>query len=84
MHCVVNAIEYVSDVCIIKNVEDVKSLLLALHARLVSVSLIDTCYDNREECVVYPRGCKLVWADIQNLMDQGVLQVCGPETNKEI
>ncbi|XP_050915683.1 uncharacterized protein LOC127130762 [Lathyrus oleraceus] len=83
-HGDVNAIEDVSDVCIIKNVEDVKTLLLSLHARLVRVNLIDTCHDNCEECVVYPRGCKLVRADIQNLMDQGVLQVCDPTTKEEI
>jgi hypothetical protein len=72
-HGDVNAIEDVSDVCIIKNVEDVKTPLLALHARLVGASLIDTCHDNCEECVVHPRGCKVVQTDIQNLMDQGVL-----------
>ncbi|XP_050877313.1 uncharacterized protein LOC127081068 [Lathyrus oleraceus] len=84
VHGTVNAIEDVSDVCIIKNVEYVKTPLLALHARLVGAGLIDTCHNNCEECVVYPRGCKFVQADIQNLMDQGVLQVCGPATNEEI
>ncbi|XP_050875855.1 uncharacterized protein LOC127079511 [Lathyrus oleraceus] len=83
-HSVINSIEDVSDVCIIKNVEDVKTPFLALHARLAGVSLINTCHDNYEECVIYPKGCKLVRADIQNLMDQGVLQVFGPTTNKEI
>ncbi|XP_050878639.1 uncharacterized protein LOC127082445 [Lathyrus oleraceus] len=83
-HGDVNSIEYVSDVCIIKNVEDVKTLLIALHARLVGDSLIDTCHNNCEECVVCPRGCKVVRTDIQNLMNQGVLQVCSPTTNEEI
>ncbi|XP_050878147.1 uncharacterized protein LOC127081963 [Lathyrus oleraceus] len=69
-HGDINAIEDVSDVCIIKNVEDVKTPLLALHARLVGDSLSDTCHENCEECAVYPRGC--------------VLQVCGPATNEEI
>lgn len=50
----------------------------------MGVSLIDTCHDNCEECAVYLRGCKLVRADIQNLMDQGVLQVFGAATNEEI
>lgn len=84
VHGTVNSIEDVYDIFIIKNVEDVKTPFLALRARLVGVSLIDTCYNNCEECVIYPRGCKLVQADIQNLMDQGVLQVCGPVTNEEI
>ncbi|XP_050876645.1 uncharacterized protein LOC127080362 [Lathyrus oleraceus] len=83
-HGDVNASEDVYDVCIIKNVEYVKTLLLALHARLVGASLIDTYHDNCQECALFPRGCKLVGADIQNLMDQGVLQVCGPTTNEEI
>jgi hypothetical protein len=83
-HGVVNVIEYVSDVCIIKNVEDVKTLLLGLHARLVGASMIDTYHDNCDECAIYPRGFKLVRADIKNLMDQGVLQVCGPATNEEV
>lgn len=83
-HGVVNAIEDVSDVCIIKNVEDVKTSLLAFHARLVGAGLVDTCHDNCEECAIYPRGCKLVEADIQNLIDQCVLQVCGPTINEEI
>ncbi|XP_050918988.1 uncharacterized protein LOC127136482 [Lathyrus oleraceus] len=84
VHGAVNAIKDVSDVCIIKNVEDIKYLLLAFHARLVGAGLVDTCHDSCEECTVYPRGCKLVRADIQNLMDQGVLQVCGPTTNEDI
>jgi hypothetical protein len=83
-HGDVNAVEDASDVCIIKNVEDVKNLLLALHAGLVGDRLIDTCHDNCEECVVHPRGCKVVQNDIQNLMDQGVLQICGPTTNEEV
>lgn len=83
-HGDVNATEDVSDVCIIKNVEDVKTPLLALHAKLVGASLIDACHSNCEECVVYPRECKVVRTDIQNLMDQGVLQVCGPVINEEI
>ncbi|XP_050875374.1 uncharacterized protein LOC127079000 [Lathyrus oleraceus] len=83
-HGDVNAIEDASDVCIIKNVENVKTPLLALHARLVGARLIDTCHDNCEECVVHPRGCKVVQTDIQNLMDQGVLQICGPTTSEEV
>ncbi|XP_050916535.1 uncharacterized protein LOC127131664 [Lathyrus oleraceus] len=83
-HGDVNAIEDASDVCIIKNVENVKTQLLELHARLAGASLIDTCHDDCEECVIHPRGCKVVRNDIQNLMDQGVLQICGPMTNEEV
>ncbi|XP_050916569.1 uncharacterized protein LOC127131696 [Lathyrus oleraceus] len=66
------------------NIKNVKTSLLALHAKLVGASLIDAYHNNCEECALYPRGCKVVRTDIQNLMDQGVLQVCGPATNEEI
>lgn len=46
--------------------------------------LVSTCHDNCEECTIPPRGCKLVRVDVQNLMDQGVLQVCGLATNEEV
>ncbi|XP_050877297.1 uncharacterized protein LOC127081051, partial [Lathyrus oleraceus] len=66
------------------NVEDVKTPLLALHAGLVRARLIDTCHDSCEECAIQPKGCKVVQKDIQNLTDQGVLQICGPTTNEEV
>ncbi|XP_050916156.1 uncharacterized protein LOC127131270, partial [Lathyrus oleraceus] len=83
-HGDVNAVEDASDVCVIKNVEDVKTPLLALHAGLVRARLIDTCHDSCEECAIQPKGCKVVRNDIQNLMNQGILQICGPTTNEEI
>ncbi|XP_050916132.1 uncharacterized protein LOC127131245, partial [Lathyrus oleraceus] len=83
-HGDVNAVEDASDVCVIKNVEDVKTPLLALHAGLVKARLIDTCHDSCEDCVIQPKGCKVVRNDIQNLMNQGVLQISGPTINEEI
>lgn len=68
-HGVVNTIEDISYVCIIKNVKDVTTPLLASHARLVEAGLVSTCHDNCEECAIHPRGCKLVRVDIQNLVD---------------
>ncbi|XP_050909226.1 uncharacterized protein LOC127123003 [Lathyrus oleraceus] len=83
-HGDVNAVEEASDVCVIKHVEDVKTPLLALHAGLVRARLIDTCHDSCEDCAIQPKGCKVVRNDIQNLMNQGVLQISGPAMNEEV
>ncbi|XP_050890237.1 uncharacterized protein LOC127095610, partial [Lathyrus oleraceus] len=83
-HGDVNAVEDASDMCVIKNVEDVKTPLLTLHAGLVRARLIDTCHDSCEECAIQPKGCKVVRNDIQSLMNQGVLQISGPAINEEI
>lgn len=84
VHGAVNSIEDVSYVCVIQNVEDIKTPLLSFHARLVVNGLINACHDNCEECAIHPRGCKIVQADIQDLMDQGVLQVSGLAKNEEV
>ncbi|KAI5438409.1 hypothetical protein KIW84_024235 [Lathyrus oleraceus] len=68
-HGDVNAVEDASDVCIIKNVEDVKTPLLALHAGLVGARLIDTCHDNcgKPKAAESEKGLKNVDADITNI-----------------
>lgn len=50
----------------------------------MGASLVSTFHDNYEECDIHPRGCKVVPVDIQDLMDQGVLQVCGLAKNEEV
>ncbi|XP_050875865.1 uncharacterized protein LOC127079525, partial [Lathyrus oleraceus] len=52
--------------------------------RLVRARLIDACHDSCEECAIQPKGCKVVRNDIQNLMNQGVLQISGPAINEEV
>lgn len=83
-HGAVNAIEEISDVCVIKNVEDVKIPFLEFHTRYVGVGLVSTCHDNCEECDIHPRVCKMIQAGIQNMMDQGILQVYGLAKNEEV
>lgn len=50
----------------------------------MGVDLVSTFHDNCEECVIHPKGCKMVQTDIQDLMDQGVLKVCGFVKNEEV
>lgn len=83
-HGVVNSIEDISDVCVSQNVKDIKTSLLAFHARLVGASLVSTSHDNCKDCVIHPRGCKMVRAEIQDLMDQGMFQVSGLAKNEEV
>lgn len=74
-HGVVNAIEEISDGYVIKDVEDINTPLLAFHAQLVEVVLINACHVSYEECPIHPRGCKTVQYDIQNHMNKDVLRV---------
>ena len=46
--------------------------------------VIDACHDSCEECAIQPKGCKVARNDIQNLMNQGVLQISGPAINEEV
>lgn len=54
---------------VIENFNDVITLLVAFHARLLGDSLISACHDNCEEYVIHLRGCEMVQADIQDQMD---------------
>lgn len=83
-HGVVNSIEDISYVCVIKNVKDVKNPLLAFHTRLLGDSFVSTCHDNYEECSIHIRGCKMVQAYIWNFIDHCLLQVCGLAKNEDV
>ncbi|XP_050897461.1 uncharacterized protein LOC127104315 [Lathyrus oleraceus] len=80
----VNAIEDASTVVMVEKVEDVKTPLAAFHARLVEAGLINVNHDNCEECATYPRGCQVVRDNIQNLMDEGVLQISSAVKNEDV
>lgn len=79
-----NVIEEVSNGSVIKNVNNVKTLLLAFHTRLVEASLINAWYIKCEECVINPRGCKVVQNDSKILVNQGILQVNSLVKNEEV
>lgn len=81
---VVNVVEEVSKDHLIRDVKDIKTLLLAFHARLMEVGLINDQHDNCKECVVHPLGCQFMHNDIQSLISQGVLQVTSLEKKEEV
>lgn len=74
-HGTFNAIEEASDGDVIKDVANIKNPLLAFHARLVEVGLVSACHKYCEECAIHLGGCEMVRKDVQDLMNQGVLQV---------
>ncbi|XP_050909656.1 uncharacterized protein LOC127123486 [Lathyrus oleraceus] len=80
----VNAIEDASTVVMVEKVEDVKTPLAAFHARLVEAGLVNVDHDNCEECATHPRGCQMVRDNIQNLMDEGVLQISSAVKNEDV
>ncbi|XP_050916145.1 uncharacterized protein LOC127131260 [Lathyrus oleraceus] len=80
----VNAIEDASVGVTVDKVEDVKTPLAAFHARLVEVGLVDVDHDDCEECATHLRGCQVVRDNIQNLMDEGVLQISNVVKNEDV
>lgn len=83
-HDDVNVIEEVYDGCVIEDVQDTKIMLLVFHERLVEAFLINKCHVDCEEYDFHPRGCKVVQNDIQNLMNQGILQVSSLVKNEQL
>jgi hypothetical protein len=71
----INAIEESADFDEIKRIEDVKTPLLMVHAKLVKFGLIEGTHDNCEECALSPKGCQMVKKQVQELMNQGILQI---------
>lgn len=83
-HGSVNSIEDTYDVFMIQNVKDIKTRLLAFHLRFVEAGVFSICHKDCEECVIHPRGCKMMQGDIQDMMNQGVLQVSSLIKKEEI
>lgn len=83
-HGTVNAIEEASDGDVIKDVANIKTHLLAFHARLGEVGLVSACHKYCEECAIHPRGCEIVRKDVQYSMNQGVLQVSSLARRDEV
>ncbi|XP_050916200.1 uncharacterized protein LOC127131320 [Lathyrus oleraceus] len=80
----VNVIEDASDGVMVEKVDDVKTPMVAFHARLVEAGLIDVCHDNYEECATHPRGCQIVRDNIQDLMKKGVLKISSVAKNEDV
>ncbi|XP_050915276.1 uncharacterized protein LOC127130282 [Lathyrus oleraceus] len=80
----VNAIEDVSDDFVVEKVDDVKTPLAVFHARLVEAGLIDIRHNNCEDCAIHPRGSRMVHDNIQDLINQGVLQISNIARNEDV
>ncbi|XP_050897366.1 uncharacterized protein LOC127104210 [Lathyrus oleraceus] len=80
----VNAIEYASVGVMVEKVDNVKTPLAVFHARLVEAGLIDVRHNNCEEYVAHPKGCQLVWDNIQDLMNKGVLHISSVTKNEDV
>ncbi|XP_050896008.1 uncharacterized protein LOC127102703 [Lathyrus oleraceus] len=80
----VNAIEDASVGVTVDKVDDVKTPLAAFHARLVEAGLVNVDHDNCEECATHPRGCQVLRDNIQNMMDEGVLQISSVVKNEDV
>ncbi|XP_050877333.1 uncharacterized protein LOC127081091 [Lathyrus oleraceus] len=80
----VNAIEDASAGVTVDKVDDVKTPLVAFHARLVEAGLINVNHENCEECVTHPKGCQMVRDNIQSLMDEGMLQISSVVKNEDV
>jgi hypothetical protein len=71
----INVVEEGANFDEIKRVEDVKTPLLMIHAKLAKCDLIKKTHDNCEECALSPKGCQVVKEQVQELMNQGILQI---------
>ncbi|XP_050897670.1 uncharacterized protein LOC127104530 [Lathyrus oleraceus] len=80
----VNTIEDASDGVMVEKVDDVKTPLVAFHARLVEAGLIDVCHDSCEKCATHLKGFQMVRDNIQDLMNQGVLQISSIAKNEDV
>ncbi|XP_050919585.1 uncharacterized protein LOC127137143 [Lathyrus oleraceus] len=80
----VNAIEDAFVGVMVEKVDDVKTPLAAFHARLVKTGLIDVLHDKCEECAAHLKGCQVVRDNIQDLTNNGVLQISGVIKNEDV
>jgi len=59
----------------IHRVQDIKTLLVPIHAKMCGADLFSHDHAACNECSANPRGCLLVRKDIQMLMDAQILVV---------
>jgi hypothetical protein len=71
----INVVEEGADFDDIKKVEDVRTPLSMVHSRLAKCGLIKGTHFNCEECALSPKGCQLVKKQVQELINQGILQI---------
>ncbi|WJX68053.1 hypothetical protein P8452_52464 [Trifolium repens] len=71
----INVVEENTDFDVIKNIEEVKTPLLMVHTKLAKCGLIKGAYDNCEECALSSKGCQVVKKQVQELINQGILQI---------
>ncbi|XP_050888863.1 uncharacterized protein LOC127094035 [Lathyrus oleraceus] len=83
-HGSVNAIDDESDEGLILDATKIKTPLRDFHAKLVEAGLLKNYHKSCEECTIGPKGCEMVRKDIQELINQGVLQVSGRMKKNEV
>ncbi|XP_050893132.1 uncharacterized protein LOC127098556 [Lathyrus oleraceus] len=83
-HGSVNAIDDEPDEGLILDATKIKTLLRDFHAKLVEAGLLKNYHKSCEECTIGPKGCEMVRKDIQELINQGVLQVSGRMKKNEV
>ncbi|GAU44995.1 hypothetical protein TSUD_184960 [Trifolium subterraneum] len=55
-----------------------------IHTKLAKGGLIKGTHNNCEECALSPRGCQVVRKEVQELMNQGVLQISRAKKMAEV
>ncbi|XP_050898173.1 uncharacterized protein LOC127105048 [Lathyrus oleraceus] len=83
-HGSVNAIDDDPDEGLILDATKIKTPLKDFHAKLVEAGLLKNCHKSCEEYTIGPKGCEMVRKDIQELINQGVLQVSGRMKKNEV
>jgi len=72
---VVNMVEEYQEDGRIHRVQDIKTLLVPIHAKMCEAAFFNHDHAACNECSANPRGCLLVRRDIQRLMDAQILVV---------
>ena len=71
----VNIVEEYQEDGRIHRVQDIKTPLVLIHAKMCEVAFFKHNHAACNECFANPRGCLLVRRDIQSLMDAQILVV---------
>ncbi|XP_050895730.1 uncharacterized protein LOC127102403 [Lathyrus oleraceus] len=83
-HGSINAIDDEPDEGLILDATKIKTPLRDFHAKLVEEGLLKNFHKSCEECTIGPKGCEMVRKNIQELINQGVLQVSGRMKKNEV
>ncbi|XP_050897476.1 uncharacterized protein LOC127104330 [Lathyrus oleraceus] len=83
-HGSVNAINDEPDEGLMLDATKIKTPLRYFHAKLVEAGLLKNYHKSCEECIIGPKGCEMVRKDIQELINQGVLQVSNRMKKNEV